>query len=99
MNLDLADGRPVEIVLDLERLAAEQPRAAWSEPSRCDMWRFGALMALDVRDPRDAAADQRPSCSARSLRTRNQIASAGTALACSPSWVQSRSTTNLGEFA
>src|SRR6478735_11274304 len=50
-----ADGRPVEMVLDLERLAAEQPKAAWYDPSRRDMWRFGALMALDVRDPRDAA--------------------------------------------
>ena len=55
MNLDPADGRPVEMVLDLERLAAEQPDAAWYDPSRRDMWRFGALMALDIRDPRDAA--------------------------------------------
>ncbi len=55
MNLDPADGRPVEMVLDLERLAAERPNASWYDPSRRDMWRFGALMALDVRDPRDAA--------------------------------------------
>jgi threonine synthase len=55
MNLDPADGRPVEMVLDLERLAAEQPNAAWYDPTRRDLWRFGALMALDVRDPRDAA--------------------------------------------
>jgi threonine synthase len=55
MNLDPADGRPVEMVLDLERLAAEQPHARWYDPTRRDLWRFGALMALDVRDPRDAA--------------------------------------------
>jgi threonine synthase len=55
MNLDPADGRPVEMVLDLARLAAEQPNAAWYDPSRRDMWGFGALMALDIRDPRDAA--------------------------------------------
>ena len=55
MNLDPADGRPVEMVLDLERLARERPGAAWYDPSRLDLWRFGALMALDVRDPRDAA--------------------------------------------
>ncbi len=54
MNLDPADGRPVEMVLDLERLAAEQPAAAWHDPARRDMWRFGGLMALDVRDPADA---------------------------------------------
>lgn len=55
MNLDPADGRPVQMVLDLERLAAERPDAAWYRPERRDMWRFGALMALDIDDPRDAA--------------------------------------------
>jgi threonine synthase len=54
MNLDPADGRPVEMVLDLDRLAAERPNAAWYDPSRRDMWRFGALMALDTSDPQDA---------------------------------------------
>jgi threonine synthase len=53
MNLDPADGRPVEMVLDLERLAAETP-GAWYDPRRRDMWRFGALMALDINDPADA---------------------------------------------
>ena len=55
MNLDPVDGRPVEMLLDLERLAAERPRAAWYRPQRRDMWRFGALMALDAEDPADAA--------------------------------------------
>jgi threonine synthase len=55
MNLDPADGRPVEMVLDLERLEAEQPDARWYNPGRRDLWRFGGLMALDVNDPRDAA--------------------------------------------
>lgn len=55
MNLDPADGRPVEMVLDLERLAAEKPDAQWYDPHRRDLWRFGALMALDVTDPVDAA--------------------------------------------
>lgn len=55
MNLDPVDGRPVEMVLDLERLAAEQPDARWYDPGRRDLWRFGALMALDVNDPVDAA--------------------------------------------
>lgn len=54
MNLDPADGRPVEMVLDLERLNAERPNATWYDPSRPDMWRFGALMALDASDPEDA---------------------------------------------
>jgi threonine synthase len=54
MNLDPADGRPVEMVLDLEHLAAERPDASWYDPHRRDMWRFGALMALDISDPADA---------------------------------------------
>lgn len=54
MNLDPADGRPVEMVLDLDRLAREKPDAAWYDPSRRDLWRFGALLALDIGDPADA---------------------------------------------
>ena len=53
MNLDPADGRPVEMVLDLDRLAAVHP-GAWYDPRRRDMWRFGAVMALDIHDPADA---------------------------------------------
>lgn len=55
MILDPVDGRPVEMLIDLERLAAEQPDARWYRPGRRDMWRFGALMALDANDPVDAA--------------------------------------------
>lgn len=54
MNLDPADGRPVEVVLDLERLRREQPDLAWYHPERRDLWRFGALLPLDVHDPDDA---------------------------------------------
>ena len=54
MNLDPVDGRPVEMVLDLERLASEQPDLAWYRPQRRDLWRFGGLMALDINDPVDA---------------------------------------------
>jgi threonine synthase len=53
MNLDPVDGRPVEMVLDIERLSAEKPRAAWYDPGRRDLWRFGALMALDATNPDD----------------------------------------------
>ncbi len=53
MNLDPADGRPVEIVLDLERLRAEQPGLGWYHPERNDLWRFGGLLPLDIADPAD----------------------------------------------
>lgn len=54
MNLDPLDGRPVEMVLDIARLAAEKPHASWYDPRRPDLWRFGALMALDINNPEDA---------------------------------------------
>lgn len=54
MNLCPVDQRPVQIVLDLERLAAERPKAAWHHPQRRSLWRFGSLLALDPDDPEDA---------------------------------------------
>ena len=55
MNLDPLDGRPVEMVLDLERLAAARPDQSWYQPQRKDIWRFGGLMALDIDHAVDAA--------------------------------------------
>ena len=54
MNLCPVDQRPVHIVLDLERLAAERPDAQWHTPGRRSLWRFGGLLALDIDDPADA---------------------------------------------
>lgn len=53
MNLDPLDNRPVEIVLDLKRLEREQPELAWYHPERRDMWRFGALLPLDIENAED----------------------------------------------
>jgi threonine synthase len=53
MNLDPIDQRPVQMVLDLARLAREQPRLGWYHPERRDLWRFGALLPLDVGAPED----------------------------------------------
>jgi threonine synthase len=53
MNLDPLDNRPVEVILDLERLARERPGLGWYHPERRDLWRFGALLPLDVADPAD----------------------------------------------
>ena len=53
MNLCPADGRPVEVVMDLERLRAEQPDLGWYHPERRDMWRFGGLLPLDIAAPED----------------------------------------------
>jgi threonine synthase len=53
MNLDPLDQRPVEVVLDLERLEREQPGLGWYHPRRRDLWRFGALLPLDIENPED----------------------------------------------
>jgi threonine synthase len=53
MNLCPVDGSPVEIVMDLERLASERPMQGWYHPGRNDMWRFGGLLPLDIDDPGD----------------------------------------------
>ncbi|HSM68368.1 MAG TPA: threonine synthase, partial [Xanthomonadales bacterium] len=53
MNLCPADQRPVEIIMDLERLMAEQPGQAWYRPERADMWRFGGLLPLDINKADD----------------------------------------------
>ena len=53
MNLCERDGRPVQIILDLDRLRAERGRDGWWDPSRPDLWRFGGLLPLDRSDPED----------------------------------------------
>jgi threonine synthase len=55
MNLCERDGRPVQVVLDLDRLRAERGRDGWWDPTRCDLWRFGGLLPLDASDPEDRA--------------------------------------------
>jgi threonine synthase len=51
MNLCPVDNSPVEVIMDLERLVAEQPDLSWYHPQRKDMWRFGGLLPLDVANP------------------------------------------------
>lgn len=53
MNLCPVDASPVEVVMDLERLASEQPAQSWYHPGRNDMWRFGGLLPLDINNPED----------------------------------------------
>ncbi len=54
MNLCPVDNRPVQVMLDLERLRKEQGRDGWWNPSRPNLWRFGGLLPLDASDPDDA---------------------------------------------
>jgi threonine synthase len=53
MNLCPVDDRPVQVVLDLDRLKAERgPDRFWS-PDRPSLWRFGGLLPLDWDDSDD----------------------------------------------
>jgi threonine synthase len=56
MNLCTNDNRPVHMVLDLERLAAERGRDGWWTPGRRSLWRFGGLLPLDWDHPEDRRA-------------------------------------------
>jgi threonine synthase len=53
MNLCPRDGRPVQVVMDLQRLRKERGQLGWYQPDRPSMWRFGGLLALDWDDPGD----------------------------------------------
>jgi threonine synthase len=53
MNLCPHDGRPLQIVMDLERLKAAHGPDGWWNPLRTDLWRFGGLLPLNVVDPAD----------------------------------------------
>lgn len=56
MNLCEVDGRPVQMIYDLDRLRRERgPEAGWN-PERLDLWRFGGLLPLDVADEADRRA-------------------------------------------
>jgi threonine synthase len=56
MNLDPVDGRPVRMDLDLEALNQTYPDRSWWQPERKNLWRYGALLPLDIADPHDAAS-------------------------------------------
>lgn len=53
MNLCPADGRPVQMILDLDRLRRERGPQGWHDPNRKNLWRFGGLLPLDADDPDD----------------------------------------------
>ena len=53
MNLCPHDNRPVEIIIDTDRLKADLPDFQWYRPDIKSMWRFGALLALDINDAGD----------------------------------------------
>jgi threonine synthase len=53
MNLCEKDGRPLQVVLDLERLKSERGHDGWWTSERRNLWRFGGLLPLDFDSPED----------------------------------------------
>jgi len=53
MNLCERDSRPLQIIVDCERLKAERGPDGWWNPARRNLWRFGGLLPLDIDDPDD----------------------------------------------
>lgn len=53
MNLCEQDGRPVRMMLDLDRLKAEQGGDGWWNPQRRNLWRYGGLLPLDWESAED----------------------------------------------
>lgn len=48
MNLCPADGRPVEMILDVEAIRAAFEGDSWYRPEFTSMWRFGPLLPFDI---------------------------------------------------
>ena len=54
MNLCPIDNRPVQLILDLNRLKAEIGPDGFYNPNRPNLYRFGGLLPLDINHPDDA---------------------------------------------
>lgn len=48
MNLCPNDDRPVQIILDVERIKSDFPEMTWFRPEVKNMWRFGPLLPFDI---------------------------------------------------
>ena len=54
MNLCPVDNRPLELIIDVERIKHEKPNFEWYRPEIKSMWRFGSLLGLDSHNSEDA---------------------------------------------
>jgi len=50
INLCPIDDRPLELVIDIDRIKNEKQDFAWYRPEIKSMWRFGSLLGLDIND-------------------------------------------------
>ena len=53
MNLCPLDNRPLELIIDVERIKEEKTHFSWYRPEIKSLWRFGSLLGLDINDEKD----------------------------------------------
>jgi threonine synthase len=53
MNLCERDSRPLQMIVDCERLKSKRGPDGWWNPDRRNLWRFGGLLPLDIDDPQE----------------------------------------------
>ena len=53
MNLCPADGRPVQLIVDTDRIAHDFADLSWYRPDISNMWRFGPLLPFDIGNQPD----------------------------------------------
>lgn len=53
MNLCPNDQRPIELIIDIERINNEKPNFEWYRPDLISLWRFGSLLGLDINNEND----------------------------------------------
>lgn len=53
MNLCPKDDRPLQLVLDINKIKADFSDSSWFRPSEKSMWRYGPLMPFDIKTESD----------------------------------------------
>ena len=53
MNLCPVDNRPIEMIIDIDRIKNDLSQFAWYRPEIKSLWRFGSLLGLDINNPDD----------------------------------------------
>jgi len=53
MNLCPKDNRPLELIIDTNKIKKDKQNFEWYRPEIKSMWRFGSLLGLDINDVND----------------------------------------------
>lgn len=53
MNLCPVDDRPVEVIIDTDKVTQSYSSKPWLNPDIRSMWRYGPLLPLDINDEKD----------------------------------------------